>query len=454
MSRASRRNLGHGGDGSQDHYANQDVSRSKIRFITPSKCDLKLSIPRELTDLADRGGKHRDDLRYELALLWRRYVQDGEFQVSMRLLDEMYSGRYRMKLKRILDTVAICVKNHSSFAGSEQCKTYKFRFARPKKCTTYSDIPEIPPDPTLPRASRIRVVLPGVWLWNRYERWVEICQRHDWTSNLDLDGRTDWGRPLLSALESVRIPDAPETVRLTKRGVMKAAVRKKGRCYHAMTNLRKDLRRDSLIDGEPTAEVDIHACYTAVLISRLPDGATKNQAIKAIQTDWYAQFGSAFAKWFDRQCATGKGYIGNDGEWMMRLDDDPKHDVPASIKVEYLRQCLFWRDGRDGSSPLRVELRRLHPGLCRLIERWRNKLSPTELSDILTRAEGSMVVDCATAELERACIKAIPTHDAVMVPISKADAAHAILLSVCELHLGFAPKVSVKNVAAETLTRQ
>ena len=444
MSRASR-DLEDGGDRVLDYNTKDDVQRAPIRFLDPRMCDLTLSVPRALIDYADQGGMHRDNLRYELALCWQRYVRDGEFPVSRTLLDELYTSTFRRKLKGILKAVARPSRSHSNYAGSTRCKAYKFKFRRPKKAPTYNDIPEEAPDPPQPRASRIRITIPASWLWGRYERGSDICKRNDWTSNLDLDGRTDWGRPLFAAFDLLEIPETAETSRLIRRGVVKSAKRKRGRCYHPMTNLRKDLRRNSLIDGEPTVEVDIHACYTALLISKLRNGPAKRRAIEAIRTGWYAQFDSVYAEWFDRQCEIGNGYVGNDGQWMLRLDDEPKNDTPASVKVEYQRQCLFWRDGRDASNPLRTVLRRLHPELCTLIEHWRKRLSPTKLSDVLTRSEGSLVVDYAANELERAGIIAIPIHDAVVVPASRADEARVILLGVCRWHLGFEPRVSIKE---------
>lgn len=442
MSRESR-NLEDGGDQIQGRNTSNDTSHAPIRFLEPRMCDLTLSVPSSLIGYADQGGKHRDNLRFELALYWRRYVQDGEFPVSRTLLDELYTSTFRRKLKDILNAVAKPSRSHSNYAGSSRCKAYEFKFRRPKKAPTYNGIPEEAPAKLQPRADHVSITIPAAWLWDRYERWTEICNRNDWTSNLDLDGRTDWGRPLLDALESVALPEAPETVRLTNQGVVKAAMRKRGRCYHPMTNLRKDLRRESLLKGEPTAEVDIHACYTALLISRLPDGEAKDKAIDALKSDWYAQFQNAYAEWFSTQLASGRGYI-LDGKWMIRLDGDPTHDTPASIKVEYQRQCLFWRDPRNESNPLRVVLRQLHPELCRLIENWRQILSPTELSDVLTRAEGSLVVDSLMAELENARINSITVHDAVVVPASRAEEAREIMLRVCEWHLGFKPCVSIK----------
>lgn len=402
-------------------------------------------MPRALAERADRGRKHRDNLRYELAILWRRYVTDGEFRLSMRMLDELYTAHFRRVLKSILDETTTPVRNHSSYSGNARSRSYKFRFRRPIKAPTYSDIQEVP-DATAPLPTElIRVVIPAAWLWDRYLRWTDICERQGWTPSLDLDGRTDWGRPLFAALDSTRVPDVPETQRLTHYGVLKAARRKRGRCYHSITNLRKSLRRESLIDGEPTAEVDIHACYTAILISRLPDGAAKRRAITEIQVDWYSQFGDAYSHWFYQQCDRGRAYISELGEWIIRLDDNPKHDALASIKVEYQRQCLFFRDPRDESNPFRVSLRHRHAEFCRLIESLRQHLTPTELSDVLTRAEGSLVVDSATAELERAGITVISIHDGVVVPVSRANEAREVLLDVCEWHLGFAPRVSIKT---------
>jgi hypothetical protein len=369
----------------------------------------------------------------------------------MRMVELLYTGHFRKAFKAILDATATPVKTHSSFAGSVRSRTYKFKFRRPKKAPTYNSIPDSEPDSTenplrstVP-SDLIQVTVPAAWYWDRYERWTLICERNDWTSSLDLDGRTEWGRPLFAALDKIQIPDTAETARLTKRGVVKLARRKRGRCYDPLTNLRKDLRRDSLIDGEPIAEVDIHACYTSLLVSKLPAGTAKDKAIAALQTDWYAQFKESYAQWFDAQVASGRGYINEAGQWMLRLDDDPEHDKPASIKVEYQRQCLFWMDPRDESNPLRVALRRLHPELCNLIETLRQRMTPSELSDVLTRAEGSLVVDSAVAELERAGITAKSNHDGILVPASRVEEAREILLGVCEWHLGFSSRVSIKK---------
>ncbi|MCC7337884.1 MAG: hypothetical protein IT422_22580 [Pirellulaceae bacterium] len=443
MSRASRE-IGDTGERHQHYSSGEEIRRSPIRFLPASQSDWTISMPKELADHANRSKKHGVELRYELAILWRRYANYGEFPVSMRLLDELYTAHFRKTLKAILDDTATPVRTHSGYADSARSRSYKFNFRRPKKAPTYNTIPDGPSDPPLLLPNLIRTTIPAAWLWVRYERWFAICERNGWTTNLDFDGRTDWGRPLFNALESALIPETAETERLTKRGIVKCAVRKRGRCYHPLTNLRKDLRRAMLFDGEPTVEVDIGSCYTALLISRLPEGAAKNWAIKAVQSDWYKQFDGAYTEWFHSQCKAGRGYIDDEDRWMLRLDDDPTHDVQASIKIEFQRQCLFWRDGRDSSNPLRVALRKLHPELCRMIESWRQRMTPTELSDVLTRAEGSLVVDYATAELERASITALSNHDGLIVRVTQANEAREILLDVCRWHLGFSPKVSIK----------
>ena len=449
MSRASQ-DIGDSGDRRQDCNIDKHTRLVKIKLHEAGNCDLKTTMPRALAEQTYGRRKHRESLLYEFALLWRRFVQDGDFRVSMGLLDELYTSHFRRAFKEVLDATATPVKTHSSFAGRARSRTYKFKFQRPKKTPTYSDIPEDEPDGcegadgSTGHPEMIRVTVSGAWLFDRYERWTDVCERNGWTSSLDLDGRTDWGRPLFAGFDKMLIPEAAETTRLVKQGVVKIARRKRGRCYHPLTNLRKDLRRKCLIDGEPTAEVDIHACYTALLISKMPDGEAKDRAIAVLKTDWYAQFKESYAEWFRTQVASGRGYINEEGLWMLRLDDNPEHDTQASIKVEYQRQCLFWRDPRDESNPLRLALRRLHPELCYLIEAWRKRMTPTELSDVLTRAEGTLVVDFVMAELERAGINAISIHDAVVVRASRAEDARKLLLGVCEWYLGFEPRVSDK----------
>jgi hypothetical protein len=448
MSEASR-DLENGGDRNQDCNTSNVTRRAPIRFLDARTCDLKITVPRALAERADQGGKHRDNLRYVLALLWRRYTQDGEFRVSMRMLDELHTAYVRRELKAILDDTATPVRNHANFGGNTRCKTYKFNIPRPKKPPTYCGVPDDSSPQTAhlakqERTKLVRVTIPAQWLWDRYERWSAICEKNDWVSNLDLDGRTDYGRQTIAALKSATVPAVPETRRLTKHGVPMMVVRCHGRSYDPTTNMPKYLRREMHFNGEPTVELDVHAMYSCLLVSKLPNGPAKDRAIAALQGDWYKQFEPAYTLWFDSHLASGRGYFLDD-KWMIRRDDDPANDYAASIKVEYQRQCLFWQDRREASSPLRVTLRQLHRELCELIERWRDTLSPRELSHVLTKGEGSMIVDDTMSELERASILAKSNHDGVILQVSRAEEAREILLRVCELHLGFRPRVSIKG---------
>ncbi len=439
---------GDSGDCHQHLGQSQTVARLPIRFQSPRKRDRRIMVPKELVARADNGKKHRDDLRRELAILWNAYSKYGEFSVSMKMLEELYSSEFRKKFKAILDEVASPVRNHANFPGNTSCTTYKFNISRPQKPPTYSEVPNDDSSQETrrggPPTKMVRVTLPAEWDWDRYERWSAICKIYNWVSDLDLDGRTDYGRQTFAALESATVPAVPETRRLTKYGVPKLVVRRHGRSYDPTTNMRKDLRREMHFNGEPTIEIDVHAMYTCLLVSKLPNGPAKNRAIAALQDDWYKQFEPAYTQWFESQLASDRGYI-LDGKWMIRLDDDPANDAAASIKVEYQRQCLFWQDRREASNPLRVTtLRPLHPELCELIERLRDKLSPRALSHALTKGEGSMIVDDTVSELERAGILAKSNHDGVMVQMSQKNEAREILLSVCRWHLGFRPRVSIK----------
>ena len=73
------------------------------------------------------------------------------------------------------------------------------------------------------------------------------------------------------------------------------------------------------------------------------------------------------------------------------------------------------------SNPLRNALRRMHPELCRILESWRQRMTPTAFSD----AEGSLVVDLHDA---RQCtgIVTIPIHDAVVILVSQAEVAQEV----------------------------
>ncbi|MBM3965372.1 MAG: hypothetical protein FJ308_09950, partial [Planctomycetes bacterium] len=255
MSQTSR-DLVYGGDRAQDYNTDNDTRHAPIKFLDAKKSDLSTTIPRALAEHANRSKKHRDNLLYELAILWRKYKDDGEFSISQKLLDELYTSTFRRKLRDILKAVATPIRKHSNYAETVRCKSYRFNISRPKKAPTYNGIPEDEADghdkfdgSEVP-SKLIQVVIPAAWLWDRYERWTSICDRNDWTSRLDLYGRTEWGRPLFAALDEIRIPATVETARLTERGVVKMARRKRGRCYDPITNLRKDLRRDSLINGE------------------------------------------------------------------------------------------------------------------------------------------------------------------------------------------------------------
>jgi hypothetical protein len=415
---------------------------ARIRFLPPGQTDLTTMVHYKLIEHANQGRKHKTELLYELALCWRRYLRDGEFGVSTEMLNERYGSRFREKLIAILNDTTTVTKRHSSYPGTSRCKMRVFKFEG-KKCATYSGIPgsfRMSFDPAAMRS----VTIPGSWLWDRYERWSAICVRLGWQQQLDLDGRTEWGVAIHAALESITVPLSDDTRRLTHYGVVNIKRRKHGRMYHCLTNLSKVLRRASEIDGERLVEIDLHACYTLLLVEKLPDGEAKDRAIAVLQSDWYSQFEGAYQQWLVTKREEGIAYQNADGVWMLRADDDPANDVKASIKVEYQRQCLFWRDNRARSNPLREALRRLHPELCQLVEDFRSRLTPTELSHVLTRGEGSMMVDSALPELQHRGIMAVGIHDAVVVPESKAAQAYETLIQVAEWHLGFRPRISLK----------
>ncbi len=457
------RSPGDGGDGHQGGEENECIRLAPIRFLELGERDWVVSVPRELVEQANRSKKHHDNLLYEIALKWRqsrrRHKKHRKFHVSMRMLNYLYNPYVRRVFKKILDSTATTARNHSNYPGNRRTRLYKFNNFGSKKAPTYhtsgSSIDSNASNATGTdnmhairsnlRTELIRVTIPGRWLRLRYLKKSAICEQWGWISKLDLDGRTEWGRWLFASLDRVSMPVTDETSRLTSRGVTRLAKRRYGRVYHPISNLRKGIRRECLIDGEPIAEVDIHACYTCLLVSDMHPGESRDKAIAYLMTDWYSQFDVFFAGWFEKQVECGLGYISKSGTRILRSGNSQTHDQPLSIKKEYSRQCLFWADSRDISNPLRVFFRSIHPELCDMIIARRKRMSASDLSRKLTQREGSIVVDTAMAEFARAGIAAIPLHDAVMVQASRATATQEILLDVCERKLGFRPKISIKS---------
>lgn len=428
----------------------------RIKLLEPSRCDMYLTVHRDLLALVPVKGKHRHNIRWELALLWKSYMRHGEFSYSTDVADYLYNTRYRSNFVALIDSVSELIKNYSTSATAPQTKTRRFTLdGVSPKCATYSSSPRHP-GMVLETGMGESVCIPAEWLTERYKGWCDYCNENDLPQNLDCDARTKWGSTILSGIAKTELPadigpdEKQATIdlhrALTEIGVPAIVARKHGRIsYHPTSGLAKTVRRKARIGGDASAEVDLHACYTAILVSKLPESEEKTRAIEELQTGaWYEQFEDAHEEWMWILSLEGVAYRNSSRKWMVRVDDNPAHDVLASDKIEYQRQCLFWKDNRPESNPLRDVLRQLYPALCDLIEQYRGRLSAREFSHVLTHAEGAMMIDDLVPALARRKIEVISNHDGVIVPRKYVAVAAEIAEMVAYKHLGFVPYIATK----------
>ncbi len=282
------------------------------------------------------------------------------------------------------------------------------------------------------------------WLEIRHLLWSQYCREFGLRQNYDATGNeTPWGRAVHDGLDLLELPticpppnderriafandgrnvdDYMESQqarlnKLTGSGVRRSAVRPGGRCYHAATGLAREIRPLLMIGDESVAECDQHASYWCTLVGMLPDCEEKQRAVAKLQSgDWYGQF--------DYSC----------------LPEGSNH------KVEFQKQCLFGKDKRNKSNPLRGQLRKKYPHLANLIAYLQRKHGVRRLSKLLTEGEGTAFVDGAMVELHAMGIPTIGNHDGLICRLTDVDVVRMVLLRILTEHLGFAPKIKVKS---------
>jgi hypothetical protein len=201
-----------------------------------------------------------------------------------------------------------------------------------------------------------------------------------------------------------------------------------GRCYYPLVNQPKILRRRHLkfvCNGqiEDSAEVDLHATYWVLLASQLDASRCKDTLIQDLA-------GGCFYERLNHK-------IGN------------KFEEPQDLKVAVQKECLFGR--RDfGKTSLFSAMERLYPDLARLIRYHRRHHSVKWLSEKLTHAESAFFIDRLLPFVVNAGTSALPIHDALVVPASRADQVETWCRDLAKDHFGFVPKFKTKigNAAA------
>lgn len=277
----------------------------------------------------------------------------------------------------------------------------------------------------------------------RHMKWTEYCAARGLPQMVDILGTTAWGRATLDVLDLVEVtavsasPDGQARIdRLTKRGVLRVCYRRHGRLYHPLTNLPKVDRRRILINGKPTAEVDMSAAFTTLLASGLPEADRKPIVDKVRAGTWYKQFDATYDAFAKEKRAEMEAAGCSEQEISERL---------CGVKVEFQRQVLFGSDRRKASTPLFDVLRRNHPALAQLIDYLRQLYGVSGFASWLMHKESAIFVDRCIPEAHRFGVQVLGIHDGLIVPVEDAGAVGRMTVRVSRDLLGFDPGVSVKG---------
>lgn len=374
--------------------------------------------------------KRRMDLRrklFEPMIIVSKIMQYGETRVNAQTLEVLSTSHATHSLQQC---PYLEFDNHSSGLRS---RTYRFKKDK-------LDELGIEPDPDGPgyrfKGEPEYYTIPGEYMDARAEMYQRRAEKMGWTQQLDTSGGTFFGKAALQFMQSIELPspedlkdedfETPEkaeharrTLRaIQKKGLSPIVVRRHGRVYSQITNLAKQVRRRIKINGEATAEVDVHAMFTALEVAEMPEGDEKELAKKLLS----------------------KGNIYEDlfGEAYERT----KSERSKGVKVEVQRQVYFSASEKSEHNPLREALRAKLPTLERMIRLNRYKKGRRQYATSLQARESAVMIDKVWAEIGGI---AGALHDGMQVATSMAEQVRSKIIEVLHDTLGFHPSVKIKR---------
>lgn len=424
-----------------------------IKFIPRQEASLTVPSTHELEeDLARIKGIHRKKIADEIRLMFRSFLRNGYFKFDTNVVKFIYNQDFYRKLLKTIQPFTKVIKDAHRGECCHRVFLLKGIESTSSECITYSErqcYSLFPSNELL----TYRTIEPE-FLNYRYEKWSEYCDLHGLENNVDFDGRTKWGAILLETQRSLLVPlVAPEPDdrreydesdkaayrqhvqnRLDKyqAGIPNFATKKHGRAYHATTGNPIEVRRQMLIDGERTTEIDLSATYWALLISLMDECEEKEELKQIVQSE--AGFYSIFDFSVLPEFITPKGSTKR---------------VRVNRKVEVMKHCLFLNSNK-AMPPLRQQLKHRFPMLDALICSLREKNTPTGLSHILTRREGKIFIDVMIPKIHHLGCKPNSNHDGIIVPLSYANEVWQLMMETLTDYLGFAPRLNAKGLLVDT----
>jgi hypothetical protein len=209
------------------------------------------------------------------------------------------------------------------------------------------------------------------------------------------------------------------------------------RMYHAMTNVKKAIRRRCTLAGEKMVEVDMHASFVANVTHLYARGDDRERLIEMLRRgNFYEQFA------------------------------DLAGLSPDRVKERFLRDVIF--SFHRGGNPLWEAFRQHFPDTAYRLSRdrdwgdvvkikrkqdangrWftcRTREGQRFLSRRLSMVESQIFWRRALMRLwNELGIPALPIHDCLLVRESDAEAARQMILECAQEVLGFLPAVKVKH---------
>ena len=193
--------------------------------------------------------------------------------------------------------------------------------------------------------------------------------------------------------------------------------RAKGRLYYPLVSQPKMLRQRYLkfeteSGLEDTAEIDLASTYWVLLAAKLRDSKSRNALIEALEAGtFYQQLNEGLRKPFE-----------------------DRRELKAAVQ----KDCLFGR--RDfGRTELFGAMEGLFPSLARYILSLRKHRKIPGLSTMLMSQEAAFFIEQVLPCLADAGVPALPIHDAVLVPASRADEVFGRCQELAKQQFGFQP---------------
>ena len=398
----------------------------------------------------------REIVKSEIALACSQIYKKGYVSVSTKRLDGTYHSRLRWMITRFLKSCGLFEAEETMgvrgkmvrFRLGKQSIRYRYlgsdakKLKKPKKNKAST---RCAPDIRTRKDDSVWVSVRGDWLVWRSRRWSwvvstsegwrdlhdgealgEVCEAiHFGLKAFSFDGATEDDMVHEEGARDTQIKRRKEWFRKAIEGLSPMVRRIRNRCYHALTSCSKVARNLLKVwyrgDLEKAVSVDMSSTYPVLLVSDLrgeQQVEEQKRLIDLFHEDWFYRF--------------------------INDKSEVKYESHKQMKMEFQKQCVFWRDPDEKKRPYWTALKEHFPEYALHILKCRGNLGGVGgLSDYLMDKESRIFVDRALVEVSEKGIPSVSIHDALLVPASCAKYVRGVLERVALQSLGFTPNFKI-----------